>query len=518
MQLDPTQLLEAPDPSLSASASAPVGDSAGAPAAGGFRAVLGAALGRDEGRAGAASAGPSRDEADAAAGRDEGSEPVEAPAEVVEAGTRTSQSGEAGAGAAALPPATGTAGDGAAAAVPGVPPTAGIPSDDLAGRTGPGPGEGMAEGVERRGAVAEVASRSAPSGATVAEGGARGGAAAGGEARVAATPGVAPTGSLSESVRAAADAGAETAAEPDSPAEPVADDSRSGVSEGLAREAGARSGSAARVVTTPASAAGADTSPGVAGESARPAEAEADRDGDQRRQGESRSAEAARHAAGRREPGDAPRAGAAGSPDGPPAPSPSAAAGLGGERLETLAGPTGPVAATSEAGTPETAGASGTLARGAAAEAIAVQAEWLATRGGGTARLLLNPPSLGEVSIRVTLRGEVVDVVMRVQEEAAKRIAEEQSERLAQAFSSRDLRIDQFEVRRGELEASTDGAARDFAASRDDRDGAAADGRARDARRLRTDGRARPDAIAAADPPALARAARASGGGVDLRI
>lgn len=85
-----------------------------------------------------------------------------------------------------------------------------------------------------------------------------------------------------------------------------------------------------------------------------------------------------------------------------------------------------------------------------ASDAISVQTEWLATRGGGTARLVLHPPELGELTIRVTLRGGNVDVVMVAQEAGAHSIAEEQSDRLAQAFASRDLRMDQFEVRRGD--------------------------------------------------------------------
>lgn len=85
-----------------------------------------------------------------------------------------------------------------------------------------------------------------------------------------------------------------------------------------------------------------------------------------------------------------------------------------------------------------------------AADAIAVQTEWLATRGGGQARLLLHPPELGELAVRVTLRGDAVEVVMVAQEGAARAIAMEQSDRLAEAFASRELRMEQFEVRRAD--------------------------------------------------------------------
>ncbi len=91
-----------------------------------------------------------------------------------------------------------------------------------------------------------------------------------------------------------------------------------------------------------------------------------------------------------------------------------------------------------------------------AADALAVQTEWLAARGGGSARLVLHPPELGEIAIRVTLRGESVDVVMVAQEAAARTIAEEQSDRLAQAFSARDLRMESFEVRRADAQPALD--------------------------------------------------------------
>lgn len=86
----------------------------------------------------------------------------------------------------------------------------------------------------------------------------------------------------------------------------------------------------------------------------------------------------------------------------------------------------------------------------AAPDAIAIQADWLATRGGGTARLVLNPPELGEIAIRVTVRQQAVEVVMVAQTALAHSMAEDQGDRLSQAFASRDLRLEQFEVRRGD--------------------------------------------------------------------
>ena len=107
----------------------------------------------------------------------------------------------------------------------------------------------------------------------------------------------------------------------------------------------------------------------------------------------------------------------------------------------------------------------------AASEAISIQTEWLATRGGGTARMVLHPAELGEIAIRVTLRNGAVDVVMVAQEAAAHGVAEEQSERLAQAFANRDLRLENFEVRRGGAEELLDGAMGQFAESEMERDG-----------------------------------------------
>ena len=107
----------------------------------------------------------------------------------------------------------------------------------------------------------------------------------------------------------------------------------------------------------------------------------------------------------------------------------------------------------------------------AASQAISVQTEWLATRGGGTARLVLHPPELGEIAIRVSLRGGAVDVVMVAQEAVAQGVAEEQSEQLSQAFANRDLRLENFEVRRGTADDLPDRDTGRFAGSDTERDG-----------------------------------------------
>lgn len=148
-----------------------------------------------------------------------------------------------------------------------------------------------------------------------------------------------------------------------------------------------------------------------------------------------------------------------------------------------------------------------------ASDAISVQTEWLATRGGGTARLLLSPPELGQIAIRVTLRGDAVEVVMVAQEALAKGIAEEQSERLSQAFANRDLRMEHFEVRRGSAADLPNGDGERFAESGAQRDGQAND-RGRSGGRLRGSGNAGADDVLAM-PRIMTKAPET---GVDLRI
>lgn len=103
------------------------------------------------------------------------------------------------------------------------------------------------------------------------------------------------------------------------------------------------------------------------------------------------------------------------------------------------------------------------------ADALAIQAQWLAARGGGSARLILHPPELGEIAVRVTLRGGAVDVVLIAQEASARSLAEGQAERLAEAFSNRDLRLENFEVRRGDSGPAEDEASGFLGADAQDR-------------------------------------------------
>lgn len=70
----------------------------------------------------------------------------------------------------------------------------------------------------------------------------------------------------------------------------------------------------------------------------------------------------------------------------------------------------------------------------------------LATRGGGTARLQLNPPHLGELHVTVRLRGSQVDVQVIAREPAAQALVNAGREGLSEALATRDLRMDNFEV------------------------------------------------------------------------
>jgi len=136
-----------------------------------------------------------------------------------------------------------------------------------------------------------------------------------------------------------------------------------------------------------------------------------------------------------------------------------------------------PVAGTAMETTTGT-GVAGTPTPPAASEAISVQTEWLARNGGGTARILLSPPSLGEVAIQVTLRGGDVNVVMIVNEVAAQSVAEDQANRLAQAFSNHDLRMDNFEVRQGNPQDIANGDFKQFGESESRDEGRAGDNEA----------------------------------------
>jgi len=87
---------------------------------------------------------------------------------------------------------------------------------------------------------------------------------------------------------------------------------------------------------------------------------------------------------------------------------------------------------------------------GAPQEVLPVHVEWLAARGGGTARLRLHPPHLGEVQLNVRVRGSRVDVVIHALEPAAQHAAVASRDLLGDALAQRDLRMTSFDVRADE--------------------------------------------------------------------
>ncbi len=88
-------------------------------------------------------------------------------------------------------------------------------------------------------------------------------------------------------------------------------------------------------------------------------------------------------------------------------------------------------------------------------DSIPAHVEWLVARGGGSVRLRLHPPELGEIDLRVSVRGNDVQVVMSAQEGAARIAAAEQRDLLGQSLAQRDLNMEQFEIRGGREEGET---------------------------------------------------------------
>lgn len=127
-----------------------------------------------------------------------------------------------------------------------------------------------------------------------------------------------------------------------------------------------------------------------------------------------------------------------------------ASAQVGADALVTSAPTPAPDAAAATSTSTPTSTQAEHAQPGPAADAITIQTDWLASRGGGSARLVLSPPELGEIVIRVSVRQQSVEVVMVAQTALAHSMAQDQSDRLAQAFAHRDLRLDQFEVRRAD--------------------------------------------------------------------
>jgi flagellar hook-length control protein FliK len=79
-------------------------------------------------------------------------------------------------------------------------------------------------------------------------------------------------------------------------------------------------------------------------------------------------------------------------------------------------------------------------------EAVASRVEWLAERGGGTARVRLDPPSLGEIEIEVRMRGGVAEVVLRTSERATHAMLTGERAAVTHILAARDVRVDEFSV------------------------------------------------------------------------
>jgi len=84
-----------------------------------------------------------------------------------------------------------------------------------------------------------------------------------------------------------------------------------------------------------------------------------------------------------------------------------------------------------------------------APELLAARVESLARGGGGVARIRLDPPNLGELHLRVTVRGQSVDVTVVAREAAAQVLVEGGREQLADALAARQLKMEGFDVSGG---------------------------------------------------------------------
>lgn len=87
--------------------------------------------------------------------------------------------------------------------------------------------------------------------------------------------------------------------------------------------------------------------------------------------------------------------------------------------------------------------------------ALADRIEWLAARGGGTARVRLDPPSLGEVELEVRLRGQSIELTLRTHGEGAHALLSAERGAIGQILASRELRLESFVVTTGGGETPT---------------------------------------------------------------
>jgi hypothetical protein len=90
------------------------------------------------------------------------------------------------------------------------------------------------------------------------------------------------------------------------------------------------------------------------------------------------------------------------------------------------------------------------VASGPAEVAVPARVEWLASRGGGTAQLVLHPAELGEVEIQVRVRGAAVDVSIQTHEPLARAALLDVRDQLGESLAARELRIESLEIRMAE--------------------------------------------------------------------
>ena len=127
------------------------------------------------------------------------------------------------------------------------------------------------------------------------------------------------------------------------------------------------------------------------------------------------------------------------------------------------------------AGTPSSAPVS---ASGPVERVVPTQIEWLAERGGGRARVRLDPPALGELDIAVRVRGDRVDVRIQADQAGAHQLLTDSVERLSEALVQRELRVEGLEIR----SSSDSAASRDAFAGQPDSHSTGQDADARERR------------------------------------
>ncbi|RIK90516.1 MAG: hypothetical protein DCC71_25525, partial [Proteobacteria bacterium] len=157
-------------------------------------------------------------------------------------------------------------------------------------------------------------------------------------------------------------------------------------------------------------------------------------------------------------------------------------------------------------------------AAGAPSEAVAERVAWLAQHGGGTARIKLNPPALGEIEIEVRLRGGVADVAVRTRESATQLLLAAERGTVSHILAARDIRIEDFSVQHDAPDEPRFGAGADTASreheSEDSREGGGDAAPHRSARGAAERGAAPAHAASAAARPAAGETSTR----LDLRV